>query len=202
MMNADYFISSPTKQRYTRISQEEERLYKEDLAAESEDSNDDSGGDDDDDGEEEDGDGDEDEDDSVKQLVGVSGVCEAQCQKASIFVVAKQQVVWRFIRTPRATCSALSPPCQDEDEEQQAAAAKSNSRKGKSQKKAAFNPFDDVDEEAAGGGDDGGGGGDDYNPFADFMEGVSTCCVYSGVDAEASQFFLSSTGAGCWPSPL
>lgn len=52
------------------------------------------------------------------------------------------------------------------------------SKTAKSQKKkAAFNPFDNF-EEGDPVGDD-GGGDDDYNPFADFMEGVSTrcCCV-------------------------
>lgn len=56
----------------------------------------------------------------------------------------------------------------DEDE---AKAASTKTKKSKSQKKAAFNPFDDFEAGAAAG--DEGGTQDDYNPFADFMDGVS-----------------------------
>lgn len=53
------------------------------------------------------------------------------------------------------------------------------SKKAKSQKKkAAFNPFEEL-EGGASAGDDGGGGEDDYNPFADFMEGVGTVVLLS-----------------------
>lgn len=63
---------------------------------------------------------------------------------------------------------------QDDEEEQQAAKLKSK-KSNKSQKKAAFNPFDQIETGGAGGDDGGDGGGDDgYNPFADFMAGVSS----------------------------
>ncbi|CAM9423368.1 unnamed protein product, partial [Scytosiphon promiscuus] len=71
---------------------------------------------------------------------------------------------------PSCSFVEISDRRGDEEEEQQEAATKTK-KKGKDQKKAAFNPFDDVDDEAAGEGGD-GEGGDDYNPFADFMEGV------------------------------
>lgn len=62
---------------------------------------------------------------------------------------------------------------QDDEEEQRAAKSKSK-KSTKSQKKAAFNPFDEIEAGGAGGDDGAGGGEDDYNPFADFMAGVST----------------------------
>lgn len=64
---------------------------------------------------------------------------------------------------------------QDDEEEQQAAKSKSK-KSNKNQKKTAFNPFDQIETGGAGGDDGAAGGDDDYNPFADFMAGVSTGC--------------------------
>ncbi|CAM9208586.1 unnamed protein product [Hapterophycus canaliculatus] len=68
---------------------------------------------------------------------------------------------------------------EDEGDSEEQRTATTNPKREKNQKKAAFNPFDEIDEEAAGGEDD-GGGADDYNPFADFMEGVSNSRVNFG----------------------
>lgn len=73
----------------------------------------------------------------------------------------------------------------------------------KTTKKPASNPFDDFDEGAVGVGD-GGAADDDYNPFADFMEGVSElpyvdCCTLSTYPARelAVKAFFAGNAFSC-----